>query len=282
MSDSRDGTGAGLSLGVLIIGSLYWDPADHRRKWRGDCLDLNGERYVDAPIRYGRRSRSRGCSYTMVFSSSLAPRQYGRAIAVPCGRARNTAELVDAAVRLWTAETSDGKNRQRRVSASWGCVALLENPRRPMPADVRAGWTKRVSGEACYGRLNSAVDEVVAVNESGFLQIPWPGEDGSDLGVDVLLATATNPTIVEGRYPTAQQVADAWNSRDGREYVDYFFKNKERGIRTFEDNAIEERLGTRSIAHKDVGLGETDAKVSTPDPDRSEAGLQRAVESRQE
>ena len=113
-----------------------------------------------------------------------------------------------------------------------------------MPDVLRAGWTERVLRERCYGQLNSAVDEVVAVNESGFLQIPWPDVDGSDLGLDILLATATNPTVVEGRYPTAQQVADAWNSDDGREYVEYFFKNKEHGIQTFEDRIIEEQLRT--------------------------------------
>ena len=236
--------GTALSLGVLIIGSLYWDPAPHRAKWRRDCLDFDGKRYVRAPIRYGRRSGSRGCSYTMVFSSSLAPRQFGRAIVVPCGRARSTAELVDAAVHLWTAETSNGRNPQRRVSASWGCVAVLENPQRPLAAPLRAGWIDRVCRERCYGQLNSAADEDVAVDESGFLQIPWPDEDGSDLGVDVLLATATNPTIVRGRYPTGEQVADAWNSPSGKDYVDYFLKNREHEIQTFEDEIIEARVKT--------------------------------------
>ena len=97
-----------------------------------------------------------------------------------------------------------------------GCVAVLENPQRPLAAPLRAGWIDRVCRERCYGQLNSAADEDVAVDESGFLQIPWPDEDGSDLGVDVLLATATNPTIVRGRYPTGEQVADAWNSPSGK------------------------------------------------------------------
>lgn len=246
MSKSGGGTATGLSLGVLIIGSLYWDTADHRTGWRDRCLDLDGEQYVRAPIRYGRRSRSRGCSYTMVFSSSLARDEYGRAIVVPCGRARNATELVDAAVHLWTAETSNGKNRHRRVSASWGCVAVLENPQHPLPTELRTGWTERVRQEQCYGQLNSAVDEDVAVDESGFLRIPWPVpcEDGAKLGVDVLLATATNPTIVRGRYPTAEQVADAWSSPGGRKYVDYFVNNREHEIQTFEDGIIKTRLRT--------------------------------------
>ena len=35
------------SLGVLIIGSLYWDPA--RKEWRAKRLNLDGERFVRAP-----------------------------------------------------------------------------------------------------------------------------------------------------------------------------------------------------------------------------------------
>ena len=47
----------------------------------------------------------------MVFSTSLSADHYGRAIVVPyCQRVRSAADVVDEAVRLWTAETSDGKN----------------------------------------------------------------------------------------------------------------------------------------------------------------------------
>ena len=180
----------------------------------------------------------------MVFSTSLGADDYGRAIVVPyIRRARSAADVVDEAVHLWTAETSDGANRQCRVSARWGCVGLLPNPQRPLPADLRAAWTQRVSRDPGYGRLSAAVDEDVAVDESGFLRIPWPEcEDGSDLEVDVLLATATEPTVVEGdgRYPTAQEIADAWNNSGGS--VDYFYMNRDHGIRTFQDPDIEASL----------------------------------------
>ena len=84
------------------------------------------------------------------------------------------------------------------------------------------------------------------MDESGFLTIPWPeSEDGSPLDVDVLLATATAPTIVDGRYPTAQEIAEAWNNTDGR--VDYFYNNREHGIRTFQDAAIEARLEAHGL-----------------------------------
>ena len=91
--------------------------------------------------------------------------------------------------------------------------------------------------------MNSASGEKVAVDRSGFLNIPWPrSEDGTDLGFNALLATATNPTIVGGCYPTARRIADAWSTHKGKKYVDYFLKNKTHGIRTFQDIEVEARL----------------------------------------
>ena len=232
-----------LRIGVLIIGSLYWDPLRHRSDWRRDYLNLDGERCVSVPIRYGRQSESRADSYTMVFSLTAQP---GRAIVVPCSRpVRKASDLVDEAVGLWTAETRTGKNPERRISAKdeWGCVALRANPQHPLADELRAGWTEKVSRESGYRRPRSADGEEDAVDVDGFLTIPWPeSEDGLDLGVDVLLATATDPMIKDGRYPSAQQIADAWNTRGGRNHIDYFCKNRAHGIRTFEDDIIESRL----------------------------------------
>ena len=236
----------GLSVGVLIIGSLYWDLAPHRKDWRANRLNPDDERFVRAPIRYGRRSSTRGCSYTMVFSLGVGADQSGRAIVVPCKhRAHGIDDLSREAECLWAAERKPGA-RMGSLSADWGCVALLVNPNRAESDPLRElsrRWTDRVSNERCYGQLNSAVDEDVIVDELGFLRIPWPEtEDPPDLEVDVLLATATNPTIVAGRYPSPEQIADAWNSSDGKNYVDYFCKNRAHGIRTFWDNIIEARL----------------------------------------
>ena len=91
--------------------------------------------------------------------------------------------------------------------------------------------------------MNSANGEEVVVDKDGFLKIPWPkSEGGSDLGVDALLATATNPTIVGGCYPLAPEIAKAWDTRDGKNYIDYFCKNRAHGIKTFQDTKIEDRL----------------------------------------
>ena len=232
-------------VGILIIGSLYWEDACHRRTWRIDRLDQYRGRYVRVPIRYGRFSGTRQ-SYTMVFSRSLGTDDYGRAIVVPCSqRVRCVSDVMDEAVHLWTAETSDGKNEQCRVSADtgWGGVALLPNPERPMPADLRASWSERVSGESGYCKqLKTVNEDDLVVNPSGFLRIPWPeAEDGSRLvDVDLLLATATAPTLENGRYPTVRKIADAWKSCP--EGTEYFCRNTEHGITTFQDADIRARL----------------------------------------
>src|SRR5271165_777112 len=105
-----------LSIGILIIGSLYWD--SDRQTWRNSRLLMDQALTVRAPIRYGRRSGRRGDTYTMVFSRQC---KLGQAKVVPC---RSTAgDIVDEAEHLWTAERNAPPNH--RISASWGRVALL-------------------------------------------------------------------------------------------------------------------------------------------------------------
>ena len=234
-----------MKIGVLLIGSLFWEKKHHRCKWRRDRLNLNDKQYVKVPIRYGRQSSSRGKSYTMVFSSWLCREQHGKAIVVSCANDVTTGEdLVKEAECLWTAETPKGENPNNRISAKdgWGCVALLENPERPVPDDLRSSWTKRVSDEPDYGKkIIRTYGEEVVVNRRGFLKIPWPKIGGhSDLDFDALLATVTRPTLNNGCYPSAKNVATAaYRSCKGREY---FCKNREHKIKTFQDTKIEDWL----------------------------------------
>ena len=234
-----------IRIGVLMIGSLYWSKRRHRAQWRHDRLDVAAMQYVNVPIRYGRRSSGWDCSFTMVFSTELGQDQQGRGILVPC----RSGDLFGEATALWTAESIAGDNPEEKISGGWGCVALLQDSERPIPAGLREQWARRISAEPCYGKLNSAVGEQVAVDEFGLLNIPWPGSDkGVDLGVDVILATATNPTIVEGRYPGVGDIAAAWRVGEGKADGRYFRNNRCHGIETFQDEMIEQLLdagGTR-------------------------------------
>lgn len=237
-----------LRIGVLMIGSLYWCKRMHREQWRRERLDMEAKQHVSVPIRYGRRSSGWNCSFTMVFSTKLRGNRLGCGILVPC----RSGDLMEEATALWTAETPEGRNPEMRISAGWGCVALLQNSERPIRTELLEQWTRRVSAEPCYGKLNSASGEKVVVDDRGFLNIDWPTTDkGIDLGVDVILATATNPTIVEGRYPPAKEIAAAWREGKGKADGRYFRNNRRCGIKTFQDDKLISHIsranGTKAI-----------------------------------
>lgn len=240
-----------ISIGILVIGSLYWDDNAHRTRWRCERLDLKAQRRVRAPIRYGRKSKRRGESYTMVFSEVLGREEakLGEAIFVPCKRRVQKFEhLAKEAEILWAAERkSDTSNGS--ISVDWGCVALTWNPTRNIPHDLLEDWASLVSQKQDYGQLKHADDEEAVVADSGLLKIFWPKcTDGKPLEADALLATATDPTLINGRYPSTKEIADAWRTDLGRDYVHYFWKNREHGIFTFQDVEIEGYLNNEISA----------------------------------
>ena len=227
---------ARMNIGVLMIGSLYWDCA--RIEWRGARLVEANPKRVRVPIRYGRRSSKRGGTYTMVFSAGLERDKFGQAIVLACRQRVSTVEqLWEEATRLWAAERKC--KRTESICRSWGCVALLPNPKRELPQGFIAGWKSRVAGQSGYPRLEPAKGERAAVSEGGILNIPWPQLlDGKDLEFDALLGTATNPTINNGDYPSAEAIASAWTERRGKEHIEYFHNNVSNGITTWQDRAI--------------------------------------------
>jgi hypothetical protein len=261
-----------LSIGVLLVGSLDWESKDygdvfHRRitandcqriarrtKWRKERLmsDAASEFYVSAPIRYGRKSRTRGNSFTTVFSPELASR-LGRAKAVRCKRdVTSIDDLTSEAMELWVAESSE--THRGKLSANWGCVTLLvpedflNGSDRDERTALLANWTNRVTLDTDYGRASfSTKDREAArgnVIDGGRLKISWPAlDDGKPLPLNLLLATVTDPEIgqtVTKDYPSPQNIAKAWN--DAPEYAYYFRYNRLAGIQTAEDSEIEKFL----------------------------------------
>jgi hypothetical protein len=173
--------------------------------------------------------------------------------AIRCRRdVTGSADLIAEAEALWKAES----DHDRRVSAGWGCVALitpddfLPHPDANARRDLLAGWAARVArpSEYDYGKLGfSAKDrEVAGTNPitAGRLNVPWPRRiDGAALPLDLLLVTATDPGIGSpggrARYPTPEEVAAAWNA-NGCGY--YFRCNRLSGIETADDPEIERLL----------------------------------------
>ena len=235
--------GAELRVGILIIGSLFWDAS--RQTWRDERLHMAASEAVIAPIRYARRSRNRSNTYTMVFSRSARP---GHAIVVPCRNiVRSSVDLIAEAEQLWAAERNERVERQ--ISAGWGSVGLLCNPDRNIPRAILADWSNRVSGEPHYGRVPHTALEDSVLNPQGLLQIPWSHRvnDNAPVGLDLLLATATHATLqgTPASYPTIDVIADAWRN-DHNNRVQYFLENQRCGIETFQDGEIRERLENRA------------------------------------
>ena len=231
-----------LSGGILIIGSLLWD--ERREAWRNLRLDMNSAEPVTAPIRYGRRSQTRGNTYTMVFSSGC---EAGRAKLVRYSHTVvSIGDLISEAEHLWAAEQNATPNAE--LSAGWGCVTLLHNPERPLSETFLTGWADRISRNRNYGNMTQPATERRLVSPGGLLEIAWPRRvaDGSAVPLDFLLATATCPTLTNmpPSYPSAEEIAAAWNA-DTQGHVEYFWKNRDHGICTFQDDEISARLMPR-------------------------------------
>lgn len=241
------------SVGVIAIGSLYWDCCPNRLAWRREWLDMSKAVRVALPIRYGRRSASRGDTFTMVFSRPCLRSDYGLGIgvAIPFKREiTSPSDLLEAAEALWTAERNQ-KHANGKLGASWGCVGLLPNPRSRTTAEYVKAWKERVAADAGYPTLSHTKSERRAVDPvSGLLDIPWPSESGGGSVVpwDLLLGTATNPTLegVPQRYPTAREIATAW-VEDSQGFVEYFRENCASGISTFQDRFIASVLETHGV-----------------------------------
>ncbi len=211
--------------GVLIIGSLFWDPHVARAKWRQECLDLPGATAVRAPIRYSRMSSTRKNTYTMVFSGNSPD---GWAIFVPFIKGiSDFGELTNQARALWVAE-SNGVSPPNAISAKWGCVGAVFRSGGKAEG-FRSDWEK-------VFRQQKKPD-IAGCNEHGALTISWPTRQNFDpIATDVILATSNN---TGNATPSAVEIADAWIERGAE---DYFFNNVAHDIRTSQDLDIWKRI----------------------------------------
>ena len=231
-----------LNAGILIIGSLLWD--ERRQAWRNAHLDMTSPQAASAPIRYGRPSESRGNTYTMVFSRLC---EGGHAKVLRCSRCISTpADLIVEAEALWKAEQPGACHG--RIAAEWGCVALRCNPDREIPENFLSAWAERVSCEPNYGNVSQTKAEGRLISEDGLLRIDWPRlvDGGAPVSLDLLLVTANDPriTTTSPTYPGGEMIANAWNAA-ATKYAEYFWKNLDSGIRTFQDDEIQAWLRPR-------------------------------------
>ncbi len=248
-----------LRIGILIVGALYWDgqicPAScdqdcrkcYRHRWRENRLKIEDASVVKVPIRYGRRSKLRGNTYSSIVFDRTS--KLGEALSVPCiNTVHSSADLIDEAMHMWSAEMN-GDNKSMQISANWGCSALLLNPEcraeDKIANAVIAGWAARVEEE----RIN--YENCRSVDKNGLLLIDWPiRADGQPLELDLLLATANRPDTI---LPSEKDVAQSFFEDDLRN-VSYILRNHRSGIRTAYDTGIFahiEELKAENIKHSD-------------------------------
>ncbi len=230
-----------LSIGVLLIGSLIWGEQHHRQKWRQARIRMCERVHVRVPIRYGRMSSTWGNTYTMVFSNEMSsPKKMGVGLAVPCVRnVQLGSDLIAEAGALWRAENIRAKGEQ--ISANWGCVGIMFNPNLAEECfgNIKEEWATKVS-EQTKSLYTCETEDIV--DDCGILNIEWPETETGEPynGADILLAT---PTKSSCERPSPEDIANAWKN-DLKGNICYFKNNKERGIRTSEDDAIEKFFKT--------------------------------------
>lgn len=252
-----------LAVGILAIGSLFWDPKtdpNHpgeigvREAWWQSRLDKAAARSVGVPIRYGRLSSTRGNTYTMVFSSQQSS---GCAKVMPClNFVGGQQDLKTEAEYLWAAERGFERS-DTRLSSKWGAVGLLINWRRRNGGtnssdleQIKESWNALINQDPENRRnYQTVVTSNACISKGGLLEIEWPkSTDGHPLELDLILATANSPTLMGAppTYPNTMMIANAWlqacKKYPSHHYDDYFWKNMTNGITTPQDEEIMRRL----------------------------------------
>jgi len=224
--------------GAITIGALLWDDENEERKeWRDNHLRYKDRFQVYLPIRYGRCSKTRKCTYTMVFSNECYSEANGLGTGwiLPIGaEIRSFKRLKVEAREMGKAEGfSDG------FSSDWGSVALLLNPNKEIESSIRTKWAGLMSSKISnYSLLEHWKSEQPPIESNGFLTIEWPEEVTPKDKVerlDFLIATVTVPTLCKGEYPTVDRIVDAMKRA---KYCEYFCRNREYEITTFQDERI--------------------------------------------
>jgi hypothetical protein len=215
-----------MRAGVLIVGSLLWDTKNGRQEWREKRLAMHRQMRVKVPISYGRRSSTRGNTFTMTLVGDGGP--LGEAILVPCAvDPIDFLDLVTEAESLWKAEQP--KAPPESIAAQWGCVGVSFGAALHQ-SDWSQRWAAHFATRAC------AVPPVTA---DGHVNISWPVVVGDgELDRDLVLATATKAATER---PKPNEIADAWVHQQGG-YEQYFFENVRCGIRTPDDASIWKRI----------------------------------------
>jgi hypothetical protein len=223
--------------GVIIIGSLLWEDKDGRAEWRREYLMPIDERLsVPLRIRYGRKSRKRECTYTMIFSNHPTT-AVGKGCILGFRKRIESFEALEAqGLQLAKAE-GIWKKEPAFLANEWGAVGLLLNPDFARKDNVneemiRSLWTETFRQRSRHfdPSQHRIQDEKPVIDEGGFLKIEWVAEMND---FDFLIGTPTVPD--PKRLLTEKEIAQRMIVN---EYRDYFDSNRDCDISTFQDDQI--------------------------------------------
>ena len=239
---------------VLIIGSLLWEDetccnkekGEFRKKWRSENLKIEESKSVLLPIRYGRISSSRFKTYTMIFCNSVTDeRSKGFIIPIKVDITTENGELLNQARLMSVAEGFSN------IISKSGAIAMMLNPNflevnQTISNIIIDAWSipfKNTSNNFDSSRYSSKNGYPTVIDENGMLKIKWAPE------FDNYHFILASPTVPEpGGKVEASVIAEAMhkskgkgNIREeciGKEYTEYFVKNRCSGITTFQDEEI--------------------------------------------
>jgi hypothetical protein len=237
-----------LKGGVLIIGSLFWDPSELRHKWRKRAFKNYLEPvYTPMNIRYGRESKTRQKNYTMILSNHPSTRP-GKAMILELKRPlKSFGALEKIAYELAEAEGIYVAPKKAKLVSKWGgSVGLWLNPKvdktdAKIADEIRKKWAGIYSQYEYFKPAEYAITkkELPVISENGILEITSTKQMKD---FDFLLATATKPN--PQKQITARQIADRIIKTGNGEY---FFKNREHNITTFQDKEVLKLLKTHGF-----------------------------------
>jgi len=152
--------------------------------------------------------------------------------------------LFEEAEHLWGAEQDS--EEMSGLCADWGRVSILKNPEVDARDRILQAWQTRIRllGTAYTALPTANGEDPVLDAATGLALFDWPKDIATKqglLGFDLLLMTATRPTLDAGQYPTAEKIAETWRA-DTHNNVLYFHNNRHHGITTFEDDRIQALL----------------------------------------
>ncbi|MEY8778857.1 hypothetical protein AB9K32_00395 [Allomuricauda sp. XS_ASV26] len=230
--------------GAIIIGSLFWEDKPKRVKWRKVCLEsIENKIPFKARIRYGRESRTRSFTYTMI-QTNHPETDYGTAYIVPFKETIKNARILESQAFAMASAEGLWKDKEASLFQKWGTVGLLINPNLEESKNleiIKERWTKLFSKYDLKPTDYIFDDEPQIIDENGFLNIEWTDEMNE---FDFLIATLTVPK--PKKVLDEETIATKINETG---YDEYFLKNYENGIRTFQDEKIINKLNKKPVAN---------------------------------